>query len=597
LNEKPRVLLASSYVPNEPIMGEDPLNLTSTRWTRSHGAYQLDMYGHYFALYLLAENIKNPTTVLENPSWDEFDRELDEGYGYIGFHLKSLHTAKIARMMKLVREKSPDTKIIIGGNGVIGLGDPVPGDTEGDADYIRENADYICRGEGVKFMREVLGEKDPDREITQYNMPMFSLGGIVGTGGVHIRVPAILVALGCPNGCDFCNTSALYNKNKIYVAEPEEVYRTIKHYQRRMGFKEILYMLWDEDFFQNKEYVYELGRLLRSDKSTWSAKYYTFGSISALSQYEPEEIRDNGCQMIWVGVESFQTGVNATEDRYKKRQGKDVKDVIGGLQKHGVQITGSLAVGFDFHTKKNLKDDIDQFVGLKPTFYQISHVLPCPGTALYDQLHEEDRILDEYKWEDVHFWSSHIFKYKNIDKKDVNELFEYAHAQLRDVNGPPTLQMMESELDSYQTLQGSADKFHRVQAKRNKLFASGFFALIHSIKKHHPSQAVRDRAAMLEARYKNEMGNPSLVNKIISRYISRNIKKKTKEGRQSVMPETPPRWSYYNTYEDGVWVKKGHGQHKPEPYKETGIVAGNKLDGFTSMLKKGKKNLNFLDNI
>ncbi len=66
-------------------------------------------------LYLIAENISNPTTVLENPHWDEFDRELDEGYDFVGFQLKSLHTAKVERMIKRIR-----------GYGVGTLDTPVP---------------------------------------------------------------------------------------------------------------------------------------------------------------------------------------------------------------------------------------------------------------------------------------------------------------------------------------------------------------------------------------------------------------------------------------------------------------------------------------
>jgi len=594
LNHKPKVLLTANYAPNDLVLGEDPTNLMSTRWTRGHGPFQLDMYGHYFALYLLAENISNPATVLENPSWDEFDRELDGGYEYVGFQLKSLHTKKIARMMKRVREKCPEAKIMVGGYGVGTLGSPVPGDVDGDADYIRESADYLCREEGVRFMRRILGDEPVDRESTQYHVPMFSIGGFLGSAGVHMRIPTILVGLGCPNGCDFCNTSAMHKQKKICVADPEQVYRFIRNYQKRMGFREIIFMLWDEDFFMNPEYVRELGRLLRSHKSTWSARYYTFGSIRSLSQFTPEEIRDNGCQMVWVGVESFQSGSDQTEDRYEKRQGKQVTEVVEGLRSHGIQVTGSMCLGFDFHTRENLKDDIDKFVALKPMFYQISHVLPCPGTALYDRMLEEDRILDDYKWEDLHFWSSHLFKYKSIEREDIQELFDYAHDQLRDENGPPTMQMMESVMDSYLLYKDDPDPFRQALVKRDKLIASGFYCFLRAIETQHQSEKVRERARMLGRRFKDEMGGPTFITRAISRYVSHNIKKKSKAP---VVSDPPPRWTYYNTYGDEVWVRKGREAKAPEPYKEGSIVAGPRLSGFVDLLRKGSKSFNFLERI
>jgi len=97
MNNKPRVLLTANYGPNELAWGEDMFDLMQSRLARGHGPFQIHNHMHYFGLYLIAENINNPTTVLENPHWDEFDRELEEGYEVVGFQLKSLHTAKIAR--------------------------------------------------------------------------------------------------------------------------------------------------------------------------------------------------------------------------------------------------------------------------------------------------------------------------------------------------------------------------------------------------------------------------------------------------------------------------------------------------------------------
>lgn len=594
MNAKPKVLLTANYTPNALGLGEDMTDLMSTRWMRKHGPFQMDMYGHYFALYLLAENISCPTTVLENPSWDEFDHELGQGYDYVGFQLKSIHTRKIREMMERIREKSPGTKIVVGGHGVPALDYPVPGDKEGDALYIRENADYLCRGEGVSYLREVLGDEPAGREITQYHTPMFSLGKLTGGDGIHMRIPSVLVSLGCPNGCDFCNTSAMYKQQKIYVAEPEQVYRYIRHYQRRMGFKEIIVMLWDEDFFQNPEYVRELGRLLRSHKSTWCVRYYTFGSIKALSQFEPEEIRDNGCQQVWVGVESFQTGEGMVEDRYHKRQGKGVNEVIEGLRSNGVQITGSMVLGLDFHTRENMKEDIDKFVDLKPMFYQISHVLPCPGTALYDRMVEEERIKDGYRWEDLHFWSSHLFEYNKFERKDIQEMFEYAHDRLRDVNGPPVLQMMESVMDAHLKFRDDPDPFRQALVKRDVQIASGFHSFIPAIKNHHPSPMVRERAAMLERRYKDEIGNLSMAIKALGAYISRNIKKRANEAPAAPVSDPPSRWTYYNTFGDEVWFKKSGEHNEPVPYTEGSIIAGPKLNKVLPLVGKGMKSWNSL---
>lgn len=564
---KPKVLLTASYGPNELGWGEDMYDLLSSRLARGHGPFQMNSHCHYYGLYVIAENLSCPTTVLENPHWDEFDRELDEGYDYIGFQLKSLHMDKVARMMKRIREKSPKSKIIIGGYGVSTLGQPVPGDVHGDAVYIRENADYLCREEGVQFMRRVIGDEPVNREITQYKLPTvgFSVAGL----SAQARLPVILVSLGCPNACDFCNTSAFFHHKKISVAEPRQVYKFIKNYQQRLKTKDIIVLLFDEDFFLNVDYVRELGKLLRDDKDCWGVQYFSFGSMKSMSQFSAEELRDNGLGAVWIGVESFLTDSGTTEDIYNKRRGVEIQKMFDDLHRNGIQTVGSLVMGFDFHTPENLKEDIDKFVNLKPFFYQLSPLTPCPGTPLYERMLEEGRILDTYKWKDFNLWKDDVFKLKNFKPGEIKRLFDYAHEQIRDKLGPPSLQLMESQLNAYETLKNSPDAFHQYKAEKARLRATGAYALLRSVKRNHTSVEVKERALMLQNKYRELIGEPNIVIKAASHYMTEKIRRKAESAPDLVTSDPQPRWSYYNTFGEGtVYVRKGRNKQKPIPYKD-----------------------------
>ena len=566
MKRKPRVLLTANYGPNDLAWGEDMYDMVASRLGRGQWPFLVTSHCHYFALYLIAENITNPTTVLEDPHWDEFDHELDEGYDVVGFQLNSLHTTKIARMMKHVREKCPGTEIVVGGYGVSALDAPVPGDANADAAYIRENADYLCREEGVRFMRHLLGDEPVDREITQYNLPM---AGCSSPGlKIQERRPMILVSLGCPNACDFCNTSAFFHHKKIYVAEPEQVYRYAKNYQKRLNSYGLTFMLFDEDFFSNPDFVRELGRLLRSDRRTWGIRYFTFGSVRSISQFDPEELGDCGLEAVWVGVESFLSGENLTDDQYAKRKGKNIKELFDSLNRNGIQTVGSLVLGFDFHTRESLREDIDQFVALKSGAYQISSLTPCPGTALYERLTTEGRISSTYKWEDSHLWKDDGFKLKNLECGDLREFFDYAHEQLRDINGPQPLQFLENALDCYQLLKDRTDEYHRFQATRARSRAAWVSVYLRSIKLHHQSEQVRRRAEMLRKRYEQEIGIASWKSWLTSLYLSSKIKSNGKQPRPPVVSDPPSRRTYYHTFDDRVWVRKSRGAKKPVPYED-----------------------------
>jgi haloalkane dehalogenase len=469
-------------------------------------------------------------------------------------------------MMKRIREKRPQTRIVIGGYGVSTLGQPVPGDKDGDAVYIRENADHLCREEGVRFMRRILNDGPEDREITQYHLPLvgFSVAGLKA----QLRLPIMLVSLGCPNGCDFCNTSAFFYQKKIYVAEPEQIYRYIQNYQKRLGSENLFVLLFDEDLFLNPEYVRELGRLLRSDRKTWGVRYFAFGSMRSLAAFEPEELRDCGLGVVWIGVESFLCGQNLSEDRYGKRTGKEIKETFAALHKNGIGTIGSLVLGFDFHDSENLKEDVDQFVALKPTFYQLSPLTPCPGTALYDRMLEEDRILDTYKWEDFHLWKDDVFKLKNLQPGEVKHFFDYAHDKIRDELGPPVVQGLEMMLDGYQTInQAPPSQFHTYKARQNKMAAKAMHTYLGPLIKLHPSPAVRERARMLDRRFHEELGRAIPFSGLVDRYITRKLKKTMAAPPPPVVSDPPVRWSYYHTFDDRVWVRKGRKTKKAAPYR------------------------------
>jgi hypothetical protein len=85
---------------------------------------------------------------------------------------------------------------------------------------------------------------------------------------------------------------------------------------------------------------------------------------------------------------------------------------------------GSIVLGLDFHTRENLKEDIDKFVDLKSGRYQIAPIRRCPGTPLYERLVNERRILETCQWKDLHIWGDDVFELKHINSRDIKELYD-----------------------------------------------------------------------------------------------------------------------------------------------------------------------------
>jgi len=140
----------------------------------------------------IAENLDAPAVTLHYPSLKQFIKEIKKGYDYIGiaFVVPTFH--KIKPMVEAIRKHAPNAKIVLGGYGTI-----IP------KEELAPYSDYICYGEGVAFMRDLLGEPP----VTTFKQPLIVKQSFLYSLPILAHVGYIFAGLGCPNGCDFCVTS------------------------------------------------------------------------------------------------------------------------------------------------------------------------------------------------------------------------------------------------------------------------------------------------------------------------------------------------------------------------------------------------------
>jgi hypothetical protein len=497
-----RVLITNAYGPYELKWGQSPNDLFGARMARGHAMFERSAEFPTWSLYLMAENISNPTTVLEYPRWEDFEKAVREGYDVVAIELKTMHVPRVARMVKAVRALAPGTTVVLGGYGVSTLHEGVPHDPEHHREYLLENVDHVCRAEGVRFLRELLHDEPVDRPITQDTLPAVQVRPYAGRMDTCLEMPAMLVSLGCPSACDFCATSAFFHHKKISVTSPAGVYDTMKRHQRRMGQDEITFLLFDEDIFLAPEFVRELGALIRSDKKTWGFRWFSFGSMRALQGFTPEELRECGLGVIWIGVESGLTDGKANRADYVKRTAHvSPPDLFRSLREAGIGTMGSMILGFDFHTPENIAQDIDYFVGLRPTFHQVGVIRPCPGTKLYKLMKEKKRFKGTYTWEDAHLWDSDTHHFENFSGEEIRRWFDHAHERLKNVNGSPLLQIFENHLCAARRFRDHESEFLRYQATVDRGWVERLYPVVVGLLRIAPSEVVarRTRELLVEA--------------------------------------------------------------------------------------------------
>lgn len=506
-----RVLITNAFGPYDLKWGQSPSDLLGARLARGHTMLERAAELPTWSMYLLAENITNQTTVLEYPRWEEFERAVREGYDVICIETKTIHVPRIARMVKAIRAIRPETKVVLGGYGVSTIHEGVPNDPEHHRGYLLPNVDYFCRTEGVRFLRELLGDAPYDRPITQYTLPPATIRPY-GRNRTVTELPAILVSLGCPSACDFCNTSAFFHHKKISVFSPAEVYDCMKAHARRMNETEVTFILFDEDIFLDPAFVRELGRLIRSDRSTWGFRWISFGSMRALQAFDARELRECGVEGIWIGVESGLSDESGNKATYVKRQtAVSPPELFARLRTAGIFTIGSMILGFDFHTPENIARDIQYFVSLRPTLYQIGPIRPCPGTKLYRLMQKNKRVGQNYGWEDFHLWESGTHHYEHFTADEIRYWFDRTHQELKAQNGSPVVQIFEGHLLSHFEFREDPSPFLRYQAAASLGTVRRMQPVVVGLLRNETSHVVREHIRSLLERAGHALRGESVL--------------------------------------------------------------------------------------
>jgi len=568
------VLLTNPYGPYDLEWGENQYDILESRLQRGQGPFTMKSHAHCHALYLIAENINARSTVMEYPHIEDYEEELRKGYDYLGIQMISITIHKVAHMIRIAREIAPETKIVIGGYGVLNLDDPPPGETGEEAAYILKEADHLCRDEGARFMRKILGDEPIDRPVTQKYLPR---GASFFPGAENFAdksMGTMLVALGCPNGCEFCCTSAMYKKKKIYVLSPEEAFETMKHNCRRNGGRATSTSIMDEDLLLNEDYVRELGRLIQEDKEFGLRKmsYFCFGDLHSITHYSMEELLELGVDSVWAGVESSFDDVITSEHKIEKRSCDDVKATFRGMEQYGVGITASMVLGWDFHTPDNIEEDIDYFVDIGPSAYQLTFLTACPGTDLYKRMKEAGRINPRLTYRDIQQCNDGTFIPKNFALGELKNHFESAHKKLYENNGPGLFRSFQLNLNGYETCSQSSRPLLREQ--KAPFFAERCqrsYPLIEACGKFAPTDTVRDKVKETQEKYYRLLGQPTEDQQMKSEMFCQLVEQRIEELKkpQSDAPFDPElRVAYYNPVVGPVpLVKRGRGPEDPVPYK------------------------------
>ena len=487
-----KILLTSVCRPLGPESGEAAsvgYELLHRQVTRAQGLFSPRAVHVQFSLDYIAENLETPTMVLQDPSERELIRELKQGYDYVGvcFVMAVLHKMKAA--VALIRQYAPESKIVLGGYGTV-LKDEV----------LKPYADYICREEGVAYMRRLLGESEIPMP---YKHPLL-VSSLKVFGQKVSSTGMIFSGLGCPNGCDFCCTSHFFSRKHIkLLPDGKDIFAVMERYLDTDA--NMVFSVLDEDFLLNKKRAMEFRDCVIKSGKTLSI--FVFSSIKAISQYTAEEILEMGIDGFWIGYEGTRSG-------YAKQQGRSVAEILTEFREHGITVLASMIVGFDYQTPEVVAQELDGLLQLKPALAQFLIYGPVPGTPFYERVIRENLLHDVYtKDTDLYYRRADGFttmiKHPTLSAEAIEKLQRWCFDQDFQRLGPSIFRTLEGRLFGYQKLKNSPNQFLRQKAAYYARELRVAYPVFLAGRLLGPNAAVRSWIGDLERRIHAELGRPS----------------------------------------------------------------------------------------
>jgi hypothetical protein len=117
-----KILFTTIWGPyKEQYFNTSPTEAFGQRFSRGSDIFTPNAHMHMNGPHLIAQDISVPSVFLEYPRKEDFAKELQQGYDYVG--ITSFHNQidDVIEMCKMVRAKAPKSKIVLGSWGAVGL--------------------------------------------------------------------------------------------------------------------------------------------------------------------------------------------------------------------------------------------------------------------------------------------------------------------------------------------------------------------------------------------------------------------------------------------------------------------------------------------
>jgi radical SAM superfamily enzyme YgiQ (UPF0313 family) len=286
-----------------------------------------------------------------------------------------------------------------------------------------QHADTVVLGEADRLWPDLIQDcangrtksryHDPEPvDLAQVALPRRDLLDPKG----YVIFNSVQTTRGCPFNCNFCSVTTMSGV-KYRFRPVEKVIEEVRALDSRF-----IYFV-DDNIIGVPRRAKELFKAFLPLKLEWASQVtINFARDAELMRLA----RESGCYGVFIGFETFSNKSIRDAGKGVNRPDEYLRD-IRRIHEAGIKVWGSFIFGFDNDGLDVFRDTLELIEQSRMEFAQFSLLTPLPGTALFRQFEEEQRIVHR-DWSKYDLGSI-VFEHPLLSAKRLH--FEKNHAWRR----------------------------------------------------------------------------------------------------------------------------------------------------------------------
>lgn len=235
--------------------------------------------------------------------------------------------------------------------------------------------------------KKYISQNNSDLPTVKYDYTVFN-------GKYYNNIALVQFGRGCRYCCDFCSINAFY-KGSVRTRNVENVVADIKKIKEKYIF------FVDDNIFADREKAVKLFLLMKKLRKKWACQI----SMDIAENAEILKImKQSGCMMVLIGFESLNKE-NLKKMNKKANMKVDYEKALNNIYGAGLMVYGTFVIGYGEDTVNSAQEIVDFTVHHKFAIANFNPLMAMPGTALYERLKWENKLVID-KW-----WLENNFRY------------------------------------------------------------------------------------------------------------------------------------------------------------------------------------------